>query len=86
MFQANNVKSDTYTGVYYLDGNIHIRNGATLDIDGNGDGACETLLIVRERETDRQTDRQDRLALLLEDTLFMNFSSSFAAASSRSET
>lgn len=52
--QENNVKSDTYTGVYYLEGNIHIRNGATLEIDGTGDLACETLLLVRLREREKR--------------------------------
>ncbi|CAB1104565.1 MEP12 [Ectocarpus sp. CCAP 1310/34] len=44
--QENNVISETYTGVYYLDSNIHIRNGATLEIDGTGALACETLLMA----------------------------------------
>jgi len=58
-FQENNDKSETYTGVYYLEGNIHIRNGATLEIDGTDDLdlPCKTLLLVRERESARARER-----------------------------
>ena len=46
--EANKIV-DSYTGTYYLTSNIHIRNGATLEIDGDheGSGDCETLLLVR---------------------------------------
>lgn len=40
--------SDVYTGTYYLESSIHIRNGSTLSIDGreSEDLRCETLLLV----------------------------------------
>ena len=41
--------TSAYTGTYYLESNIHITNGATLEIDGevSGTSGCKVLLLVR---------------------------------------
>lgn len=48
LLQDTNWYSDIYTGAYYLESSIHIRNGATLSIDGSEDETdeCETLYLV----------------------------------------
>eukprot|EP00904_Undaria_pinnatifida_P001002 jgi/Undpi1/10902/HiC_scaffold_3.g01428.m1 len=45
--------SDVYTGTYYLESNVHIRNGATLSIDGSKTEtkACKTLLLASNSST-----------------------------------
>eukprot|EP00904_Undaria_pinnatifida_P001001 jgi/Undpi1/10901/HiC_scaffold_3.g01427.m1 len=45
--------ADSYTGTYYLESNVHIRNGATLTIDGseNEVDECETLLLASNSTT-----------------------------------
>ena len=50
LVQDTNTFSSVYTGTYYMTANIHITNGATLEIDGNDtaeQGGCKTLLLVR---------------------------------------
>lgn len=49
--QDTNWYSDVYTGTYYLEAHIHVRNGATLEISGQhpDEGDCKTLLLVRKR-------------------------------------
>lgn len=46
--QDANTIVDSYTGTYYLTSHIHVRNNATLEIDGDhpDDGDCEILLMV----------------------------------------
>lgn len=40
--------ASAYTGTYYLESNIHITDGATLEIDGeiSGTSGCKVLLLV----------------------------------------
>ncbi|CAM9245308.1 unnamed protein product, partial [Hapterophycus canaliculatus] len=67
----NNQKSDTYTGVYYLEGNIHIRSGATLEIDSDGDQGCDTLLLASNPDivgTDNLNIRAHGGNLVIRDT------------------
>ncbi|CAN0463675.1 unnamed protein product, partial [Ascophyllum nodosum] len=46
--QETNWYSEEYTGAYYLESDVHVRNGATLSIDGAETDAfeCETLLLA----------------------------------------
>ena len=48
IMQETNWYSEEYTGAYYLESDVHVRNGATLSIDGAETDAfeCETLLLV----------------------------------------
>eukprot|EP00904_Undaria_pinnatifida_P001749 jgi/Undpi1/11575/HiC_scaffold_30.g13871.m1 len=69
-----NTFSSVYTGTYYMTANIHITNGATLEIDGNDtaeQGGCKTLLLASNSEitlTDSINIRAHGGNLVLRDT------------------
>lgn len=48
--QETNWYSDVYTGTYYLESDVHVRDGGKLSIDGSESAVdeCETLLLVRQ--------------------------------------
>lgn len=48
--QVTNWYSEVYTGTYYLESNVHVRNGGKFSIDGSESAVdeCETLLLVRQ--------------------------------------